>query len=324
MIKKHQFSAPGSIMLMGEHAVLRNKLALVGAVDKRITVTLTPYENNQIDIYSALTEYHAILDALDDHPKLRFVIAAIKFCQKKLTHGFRLDISSEFSSKVGLGSSAAVVVATLACLQQYQQFSTLLKKGAGEHRAAGDFMHQLFLDARTIIQQVQGRGSGADVAASVFGGIVAYRMEPFFIEKAENLFDIALLYTGYKTPTPEVIKIVDAHIQSDHEKYNTLFDQMNFYSENAWQAIQNENWDLLGKIMNQHQQAQNQLGVCDEKSAELMALLHQDSTVLGCKISGSGLGDCVVALVAQKFQWKNEEFEKINAKLSVTGVRCES
>ena len=45
-------SAPGSLMLLGEHAVLHGKPALVGALDKRITVTLTPMRHDRIEIIS--------------------------------------------------------------------------------------------------------------------------------------------------------------------------------------------------------------------------------------------------------------------------------
>lgn len=301
----YKASAPGSIMLMGEHAVLRNKLALVGAVDKRITVTLTPQENDHIDIYSELGEYHSTIKTIENSTIFRFVIAALQFYKENFSNGFRLDIHSEFSSQVGLGSSAAVVVATLACLQQW--FNRI------NHQ-------QLFLDARKIIQQVQGRGSGADVAASVYGGIVAYRMEPFLIQKSDSIFDIALIYTGYKTPSPEVIKIVDQHVQSDPEKYATIFDEMNECSKKAWLAIQKKNWTELGKLMQQHQGTQTQLGVCDEKTTELLTLLQKNENVIGCKISGSGLGDCVVALTTPEFQWHNQSFTRIEASLSNKGM----
>ena len=53
-------SAPGSLMLMGEHAVLHGKKALVCAIDQRISVSLTPREDARISIVSALGEYSAI------------------------------------------------------------------------------------------------------------------------------------------------------------------------------------------------------------------------------------------------------------------------
>lgn len=319
MTKQQQFqrrfesSAPGSIMIMGEHAVLRNKLALVAAVDKRITVTLTPQENGHIEIYSELGEYHAHLHQLEDSSTFRFVIAAIKYYQEKIASGFRLDIHSEFSSTVGLGSSAAVVVATLSCIQQWINGTNTTRSYTETH--ATD-LSQLFLDARAVIQLVQGRGSGADVAASVYGGIIAYRIEPCFIEKSDHIFDIALIYTGYKTPTPEVIRIVDEKITSNPEKYAHIFEDMNHYSEQAWISIQQKNWLKLGKIMQQHQLAQIELGVCDATTSELLALLEQDKHVIGCKISGSGLGDCVIALTTAEFRWHNTTFPLINAHLS--------
>lgn len=304
----YKFSAPGSIMLMGEHAVLRNQLAIVGAVDKRMTATLIPHENRRIEIYSSLGNHHTTLDELKVVSPFQFVLAAIQRYQSQLSSGFRLEIKSDFSSKVGLGSSAAVVVATLACLMQWQEIPLNLQ--------------QLFLDARTTIQAVQGRGSGADVAASVFGGIVAYRMDPLLMEKSENLFDIALLYTGYKTATPEVIRRVDARVSTDLEKYTALFKEMGRYSEDAWNAIKKKNWTLLGKLMNLHQQAQALLGTCDETSARFLSLLNQHQEVLGSKISGSGLGDCLVALVTPDFKWKHPSF--IDATLSVQGIIYES
>ncbi len=299
-------------MLMGEHAVLRNHLALVGAVNKRMTVTLTPHDNRRIEIYSALGNFHTTIEELTLKPPFQFVLAALKRYQAEMTSGFRLDIHSEFSSKVGLGSSSAVVVATLACLQQW------LIRASATRPYNGIDLQQLFLDARATIQAVQGRGSGADVAASVFGGVVAYRMDPLSIEKTENLFDIALLYTGYKTATPEVIRRVDARVSVDPEKYAALFKEMGSYSEDAYKAIKQKNWSLLGKLMRLHQYSQEQLGTSDETSQQLLGLLNQHPQVIGSKISGSGLGDCLVALVTPDFQWKHPHF--IDAALSAEGV----
>lgn len=301
-------SAPGSIMLMGEHAVLRNELALVGAVDKRMTMTLTPNQTNRIEIFSALGNHHTTLDELKIASPFQFVLAAIQRYQSQLSTGFRLEIKSEFSSKVGLGSSAAVVVATLGCLMQWLEMPLDLQ--------------QLFLDARAIIQAVQGRGSGADVAASVFGGIVAYRMEPLLIEKSENLFNIALLYTGYKTATPEVIRRVDARVSTDPEKYAEFFKAMGRYSEDAWEAIKEKNWPLLGNIMRLHQKMQEEIGTSDDTCMQFLSLLNQHQDVLGSKISGSGLGDCLLALVSPNFKWKHPNF--IDAALSTQGVLYEN
>ena len=50
-------SAPGSLMLMGEYAVLKGAAALCAAIDKRIYVKLTPRNDQKIMIHSALGEF---------------------------------------------------------------------------------------------------------------------------------------------------------------------------------------------------------------------------------------------------------------------------
>ena len=104
-------TAPGSLMLMGEHAVLFGQRALACAVGKRITVTLTPREDRAVKIDSELAQYSASLDELQAEPALSFVLTAIERQLARLPAGFELVIRSEFSHLIGLGSSAAVTAA---------------------------------------------------------------------------------------------------------------------------------------------------------------------------------------------------------------------
>ena len=106
-------TAPGSIMLMGEHAVLFGHRALACAVDKRIQVILTPRSDRAVSIRSSLANYHSTLDDLEADSRLSFVLFAIGQVAEGLQCGFELDIQSEFSHTVGLGSSAAVTAAVV-------------------------------------------------------------------------------------------------------------------------------------------------------------------------------------------------------------------
>ena len=51
-MKEIVVSAPGKIHLLGEHAVVYGKPALLVAINKRCTVTLTPRKDKQIEIIS--------------------------------------------------------------------------------------------------------------------------------------------------------------------------------------------------------------------------------------------------------------------------------
>jgi phosphomevalonate kinase len=67
--------------------------------------------------------------------------------------------------KLGLGSSAAILVATLAALEPSD-----LETAQG--------LQRLFEVALSAHRAAQGGGSGIDVAASVYGGVLRFQMEP--------------------------------------------------------------------------------------------------------------------------------------------------
>ncbi len=269
-------------MLLGEHAVLHGYSAVVCAIDRRIIVTLLPQKNRIVTIKSALGEYQSPLDKIEIEKPFKFILAAIKLLQKKIPSGFVLNVQSEFSDKVGLGSSAAVTVATLAALHQWL-FGVLDEKA-------------LYRDGMQVVQNVQGVGSGSDIVASIYGGIIDYNPSAQRIQSLKNLPNICLIYSGYKTPTTEVIDIVKENEKRNPGGFKKLYSQIDGCVKQGVLAIESQDWSRLGNIFNEHQALQNQLGVNDDKLQRIIDRLLKIKSVLGAKISGSGLGDCVVAL----------------------------
>ncbi|MBN1540869.1 GHMP kinase, partial [candidate division KSB1 bacterium] len=100
-------SAPGKLMLLGEHAVLHGKHALVCAVDQRLRLTLTPKPDNTLTIHSELGTYTSALTHLEADSRFRFLIAACEARIHEFPSGAELKVESDFSHRVGLGSSAA-------------------------------------------------------------------------------------------------------------------------------------------------------------------------------------------------------------------------
>lgn len=274
---------PGSLMLMGEHAVLQGELALALAVDSFVEVCLTPRSDRRVIIDSALAKYDASLDQLESNARLSFVLTAIQAYQAKLDFGFDLQISSEFSHQVGLGSSAAVTAGVIAAMSQlcHEQLTP----------------EQLFERSLAVVHTVQGgRGSGTDLVASIFGGIVAYRVSPREIRRLDASPAIDLYYVGYKLATPEVISRVEAMAKSAPDFYRQLYRLMGQTTEAAERAIKQHDWPLLGQLMNSYAGLLDALGVCDINLADLQYRLRACEQVLGAKISGSGLGDSVIVL----------------------------
>lgn len=300
-------SAPGSIMLMGEHAVLFGERALACAVDKHIHVTLTPRDDRVVNIDSALAQYGASLDELQPDDRLSFVLAATEQHLDSLQKGFDLKIEAGFGHTLGLGSSAAVTVATTAVLDAYCQ-------------QASD-SYELFRKALATVHKVQGRGSGTDLAASVFGASVGYTVDPCQIEPLGQVPELSLYYVGYKTTTPEVLRRVEQHTQILPELYQKLYWLMGQCTFDAEAALARQDWPALGQCMNVYQGLMDALGVNDLALSDLVYRLRQSPAIYGAKISGSGLGDCVLAL--GRDPELALDYQEIPVSLSPQGVSVE-
>jgi mevalonate kinase len=275
-------SAPGSLMLLGEHAVLHGHHALVGAINRRITVSLFPIEKAEVRIVSALGSYECPLSDLADHPSLRFVLQAIRQHVAQLPSGFELKIESEFSADIGFGSSAAVTVAT---------HGAVLNWILGEAPAP----KTVFEQALQTVLAVQGRGSGADLAASVFGGMVGYTTAPSF-EPVTVAVPLTAVYCGYKTPTPEVILKVEQLRAEDPRKYERIYREMDVCAVSAVEGLRRHDLPGLGTLLNRNQQLMDELGVNTPELREIVDALQTAPDVFGAKISGSGLGDCAIGI----------------------------
>ena len=282
--RTYSVSVPGSMMLMGEHGVLRGKAAIVCAIDKRINIRLTPNATNYIHISDTnLGKLKLSLNEIQTVKPFSFVLSAILHFKNKIKTGFDLDIDAEFSSELGLGSSAAVTAGTIAVLGEWLLGKKLTNK-------------KIFLLARKVILQVQSVGSCADLAASVFGGVLAYQSKPLKVTQLPLIENLTAVYCGYKTPTSDVIKLVNAASLNQPKLYTGIFTAMHICVLSAIDAIKSGDLSALGKLCLQHQGLQYALGVSDQLLDNLVRELAACKGIYGAKISGSGLGDCIIGI----------------------------
>ncbi len=287
---KHTAFAPGSMMLLGEHAVLHGAPAIVCAITPGIEVQLTPRDDNVINIISdGFGEYQTTLETLAPAAPFQFVLASLTHFKQQLPTGCDLAIRSQHPEAIGLGSSAAVTVATISTITNW------LSTEQTESNAPLD-RHTLFQTALAVVRSVQKVGSGADVAASVLGGTVFYQLSPHTIRHYDCALPLNLIYSGYKTPTPEVIAHVERRRALLPALYDKLFLTIGDCVKQAEAAIKAKDWPTLGHIMNIHHGLHEALGVSTPTLAAITQQLRQCPGVLGAKISGAGLGDGVVAL----------------------------
>lgn len=300
-------SAPGNLMLLGEHAVLHGRRALCCAVDKRMELKLTPLKTKTLKIISALGSYESALEELTPSDRFPFILHAVENQRDRLPGGLELEVKSGFSSTVGLGSSAAVTVATTAALTAY----------SGQPYTR----EEIFREARGTIRAVQGLGSGADVAASVFGGVLVYRMDPLEIRKLTHCPPITLVYSGYKEPTVKVVKHLEQRREKDAELFEDIFNAIDQSVPQAAEAVEAQDWPALGRIMNANQEFMSQMELNTPDLDRIIEILRASPGISGAKISGSGLGDCAVGIGLANL--KNIGYDVIRVEVSAEGLRLD-
>lgn len=278
--------APGSLMLFGEHAVLSGKPAIACSIDHWLSIDWQQRSDQQIHIHSSLAEHVTDWNNLHAHPKLSFVMTLLSMAAQHYPtlgqYGLNIRIRSDINATQGLGSSSAVVAAMLVGLSHLEPALTKTQTA-----------FQLGL---AVIRHIQGAGSGTDLASALTGGVMQFDPVSQHMQRLADELPLISLYVGYKTPTAEVIRLVRDTWPADHPLWLQWLDWTSQLTLQAAEAIMARDDQQLGRLMNMAHGLMQGLGVSDVNLDRLVHQLRQQNGIKGAKISGSGLGDCVIAL----------------------------
>lgn len=286
-------SAPGKLLLFGDHAVVHGRPCIVTAVDHRISVSLEKRVDDKIVVNAPdlqIENYIVSPNSLGKpHPKeVMFVLTSILnfFNKYKIKRGLEIKTKSEFSAKVGLGSSSAVTVSTIKGLAEL--FGTKMTK-----RELLDLSYKTVLD----IQEV---GSGFDVAAAIYGGTLYFVAKGKTIEplKIEEL-PLVVGYTGVKADTATLVKMVGRRLKEEPKEINKIFDKSQEIVNLAKIELEKSNWKEVGELMNLNQDLLRQLGVSSNELENLVKA-SLSTGVYGAKLSGAGGGDSMIAITSKE------------------------
>ena len=368
------YSAPGKLFLSGEWAVLEGFPGLVAAVNTRVQVTAKAHAGDHIIVSApdmGIPEAAArfdndqlVFEGLDEKQEKALalvgqaIIIALRFAQEKnipLTSFSLLTQSGDFQTivdgekkKVGFGSSAAVVVATVAAVLDVLGY-----------RATRDETYKLAAIAHYVAQGKA--GSGFDIAASTYGGVFVYKRfdgawltqqmtrgtaladivastwPHFVVEKLTIPKDLHLLvgWTRSSASTTAMIGQMNAFKTGQRGHYDELFAN-NGASAGGVIAAWKEN-DKTKILEGLKKNARNLQELTDASNVTIttpelatLAAIADDNGGAG-KLSGAGGGDCGIAVCYDdgvagtiKEKWRAAGIAVLDVAVDKEGLRREA
>ncbi len=285
-------TAPGKTILLGEHFVVYGKPAIAAAIDRRAKVTAKEFPGTAIHIKSDLGmsgifegdtfKTSGYLENVRKTLEPARISAQSVLNHMKLSRGIALRIESEIPVAVGLGSSSAISVATVAAVGQLF-----------EADLSSEEIFALSLDAERF---VHGNPSGIDQRLSTFGGILLYQKGKQTSE-IRCPIDLPLVIgnTGGNRSTGVLIE----NVRCLREQHPTVIDQLTQavggLVDEGVAALSAGNLKAFGELMYVNHGLLVSIGVSTE-ALDRLVYAARSAGALGAKLTGAGGGGCVVTL----------------------------
>jgi mevalonate kinase len=278
-------SAPGKIILFGEHAVVYGRPALavpVSEVHADVEVKDSPQHGIWIDAPDISLQ--AELTTLpDSHPLSAIIISTLNALGVASRPSLAIHIHSSIPVASGLGSGAAVSVAIARALSAHLGLPLM-----------DDQVSQLAYGTERLYH---GTPSGID------NTVITYACPVYFVkgQTIETLrvgapFTIVIGDTGIPAPTRESVADVRRLWQADLARWEMVFDDVGDLARRARQAIEIGDAILLGKLMDLNHELLQTMTVSSPDLDRLVHVAHSTGA-LGAKLSGGGRGGNMIALV---------------------------
>lgn len=353
---------PGKLMVAGEFAVLEKGYPLlVMAVDRYVYTTIRDSEENKFTsenfgLHNLTWKYDGYRVVFDDYsPRLKFVTSALTTVLSFLkergveTTPFSMSVRSELDdeetgAKYGLGSSAAVVTSVVtAVLEKFLRY-----------RPARSLIFKLASIAHV---RTQGSGSGADIAASTYGGVLHYKsFQASWLKKEmnktkrilpilqknwpylhieqiyfpENIY-VCIGWTGNPASTKNLVSEITKLKRDKQDVYSRFLKDSRQAVQQILTSIEENDIPLFLEGITKNRQALARLGelaqvpIETEKLAQLSNLAEQLDGA--GKLSGAGGGDCGLAFLTSEAacttiqkKWETYHIQPLALKVDPEGT----
>lgn len=284
-------TAPGKIILFGEHAVVYNQPAIavpISKVQARTVITANPKRKpGAVKVIAPNVGLDTYLDELPQDEPLAAAIRSVSNTLKLSTiPACDIRITSKIPIAAGMGSGAAVTISII--------------------RALSAFLGVPFSDEQVSkltyeIEKIHhGTPSGIDNSVIAFNKPVYYiRNQPIQTLEVPQPFTVVIGDTGIQSPTSTTVSNVRNAWLDNPTFYEGIFGQIGRIVQDAQRAITGGEFKKLGLLLDKNHKQLQMLGV---SSSELDHLVNvaKSAGALGAKLSGGGGGGNMIALVTSE------------------------
>ncbi len=281
-------------MLFGEHAVVYGRKCIVTAVDAYVAAEASFSGKFTIDSHDM--KFSGEIHFGQEYPKeIQFAAKAIEnfYSEFGLSEPVHISTKNLFpaAKKYGLGTSSSITVAVMKSLARLHGIETEKEL--------------LFKLAYKTILDIQGKGSGFDVAAAVYGGTLLYNIgNPKPI--SNDSMSLVVGYSGTPADTVSIVEMVAERMKESPKRHEKLLDEIERVVLKAEPAIAANDMEKIGILMTENHELLKELGVSSGK-LDRMCISAIEAGAFGAKLSGAGMGDCMIAVTDES---KREYVEK--------------
>jgi mevalonate kinase len=290
-------TAPGKVILFGEHAVVYSRPAIaVPVTDVQAKATIRPAAKNTgfrivaLDLgQDDLITQAQPNGSQDQDPLAAIVQNTLQHLKQTVVPDAVLEVTSTIPLGRGLGSGAAVSTAIVRALSEF----------LGQSLPTSEVSALVF----EVEKLYHGTPSGID------NTVVSFAQPVFFVKRdsnpiirrmrVANPFTLVIGDTGQISPTHKAVGGLRERWQADVQRYEGYFDEIAVIVDQARVAIETGALPVesLGKLMDENQELLETVGVSSPELEWLIAAARE-AGALGAKLSGAGMGGNMIALVS--------------------------
>jgi mevalonate kinase len=300
-------SAPGKVILFGEHAVVYGKTAIaVSLTDLRVNMEMTLlkeyiliFNEKEYTIPTMEDTEDKTLDMLKHVYSTEPSLIAVMFIFLKLIkghHGVSIRVSTNIPIGSGLGSSSSFSVCLVTSMLLLTKQITSV-----DHL---DLINKYAYELECIFH---GTPSGIDNSIATFGGALS------FTKSIGPPMGFKVLITDTKIPkdTKKMVSGVRVRFEQNPVEMNSCFDQIQSISEQCIKRFAENANHGFEELFDQNQSLLNQIGVGHDVIDGIVKCTKEFG--FSTKLTGGGGGGCCITLGGSK------ELKKI---LEEKGFKC--